>query len=142
MRCSISLWRDWRTFRAIIQDRNQGTCYITGPSTHLLREMIESYFTNASTLISCFNTVEHKTSNKFRHNACTVWYFIPWCFVYVSMFCLLTIDYRDMYLDLSINTVAKCHACYMTRLTEASAVLFRCVIARFRRLIYVLITVF
>jgi len=24
----LSLWRDWRTFRAIVQDRNQRTCYI------------------------------------------------------------------------------------------------------------------
>jgi len=56
MRCFISLWREWRTFRAIVQDRNQGTCYITSPSTHLLRVMIGEcikinvmYFTRQNT---------------------------------------------------------------------------------------------
>ena len=78
MRCSISLWRDWRTFRAIVQDRNQGTCYITSPSTHLLRVMIGECIK----INFMFSHSRTQNAKKFRHNLCTVGSFIPWWLVY------------------------------------------------------------
>jgi len=98
MGCSISLWRDWRTFRAIVQDRNQRTCYITSPSTHLLRVMIGECIKINFMYFTQQNPKRPRSFDKMPVQFGIS--YLGGC--YVIMFCLLTIDYRDMYKDLSM----------------------------------------